>query len=50
MKLALVHTGTGVGNVIMATPLMKALRRMGYVVDVFAHRKDVRYLGLVSGG
>jgi ADP-heptose:LPS heptosyltransferase len=31
----LVHIGAGIGNVILATPLLAALREMGFTVDVW---------------
>lgn len=30
----LVHLASGVGNIILATPLLIALNRMGFVIDL----------------
>lgn len=48
-KFALVYVGSGVGNVIFATPAMRILANLGYVVDCITDRHEVRYLGIVSG-
>lgn len=49
MKRALVHVGQGVGNVVMATPAIRLLNRVGYAVDVIALGRDARYLDLLQG-
>jgi ADP-heptose:LPS heptosyltransferase len=33
----LVHLASGVGNIVLATPLLMALHHLGFIVDVFLH-------------
>jgi len=37
MKTVLAHLASGIGNIILSTPLIVALDRMGFVVDVLLH-------------
>jgi len=36
-QLALVHLASGIGNIVLATPLLVALQEMGFVVDLLLH-------------
>ena len=33
----LVHLASGIGNIVLATPLLIALNHMGFVVDLLLH-------------
>jgi ADP-heptose:LPS heptosyltransferase len=36
-SVVLVHLASGIGNIVLATPLLVALRQMGFVIDVWLH-------------
>ena len=42
MEAALVHLAAGIGNVVLATPLLLALHDLGFILDV---RLDADYAG-----
>jgi ADP-heptose:LPS heptosyltransferase len=48
-KSVLVHLASGVGNIVLATPLLMALKQMDFVVDVWLHADYVQTADLLEG-
>jgi ADP-heptose:LPS heptosyltransferase len=47
-KSVLVHLASGIGNIVLATPLLVALRQMDFVIDVWLHADYPQTADLLS--
>ena len=48
-RALLVHLASGIGNLVLATPLLVALQRLGYAVDLLLHADYPQAAGLFAG-